>query len=667
MSNPKRININVAASMIGVCAQTLRRWDERGKLSPVRAENGYRSYELFEVKNHISKDRARPFLKWAGGKTQLLHELLPLVPNEFDNYYEPFLGGGALFFALQPKRAELNDINPDLVNCYLQVRDSLDSVVELLEEHQKRHDKKYYYQIREQTSLRSKVKKAARFIYLNKTCYNGLYRVNRNGHFNVPIGNYKNPKILDLENLSACSKALQNTEIFNLSYKDFLRNNVAGKGSFVYLDPPYIPVSEYSDFDRYTKEKFRIGDQFELALQYGALVDRGCYALLSNSSSELSERLYSYFKVRHVKAARSINKSSDKRGKVTEVLVGPERKSHGDFPSTRYMGSKSNLIPHIHGLLEGIDRGTALDLFSGSGVVSYHLKKLGFKVISNDFLHYSSNVTKALIENNNVKLVERDLDLLLRKNRRAKKFVQNKFKEIYFSDEDNFFVDNFLANVELLDCEYKRAIARSSLSRACLKRRPRGIFTYVGFKYDDGRKDLSYSLKDHFLFAVGEFNAAVFDNGRCNHSLNGDALSVELSEELELVYLDPPYFSMHSDNDYLRRYHFIEGVCRNWQGVEIQEHTKTKKFLKYPSAFDTKVGSYEAFQSLIESYKNSKMLISYSSNSFPVKDELCSMLRNSGKEVELHEIDYTYSFGNQNASKNTVGNRKAQEYLFFAY
>jgi DNA adenine methylase len=328
------------------------------------------------------------------------------------------------------------------------------------------------------------------------------------------------------------------------------------------------------------------------------------------------------------------------------------------------MGSKSRLLPYISGVLKGNKSKTVLDAFSGSGVVSYHLKKLGYEVTSNDFLAYSSSVTRALVENRSTLLNADDIFELLSHNRKSKRFVQTKFKDLYFSDEDNKFLDNTLANVEKFSCEYKKSLALAALSRACLKRRPRGIFTYVGFKYDDGRKDLSFSLKEHFIFSVNEFNKAVFDNGKDNISHNKSIMDLNIPSP-DLVYLDPPYFSKFSDNDYVRRYHFIEGLCKNWEGVDIQEHTKTKKFKKYDSPFHTKEGTYKAFKFIFDKYKKSSFLVSYSSNSLPDKNELIAMLEDVGKKVTLIEIDYTYSFGNQGKNVSRV-NSKVQEYLFYA-
>ena len=658
------ISIEVASELLGVCKQTLRRWDESGRLPAHRSNGGYRQYSLENVQTHMPEDKAKPFLKWAGGKSQLLAEILPRIPNNYTNYLEPFIGGGALFFALQPESAKLNDINEELINSYLQVRENPSDLLGLLYKHEKKHEKDYYYTMRSMSPARmSPLERAARFIYLNKTCFNGLHRVNKKGEFNVPIGSYKNPKIANEKNITACSNALQNTELFSMCYSDFIKEH-ADTDSLIYLDPPYAPASDSSDFDRYASGKFKAGDQISLALLFSELVDSKSLPILSNSSTELTHRLYSDFKVDTIQANRFINNKGNKRGKVDEIIVSPIRELKQAFPSTRYMGSKSSLLPYINDILKNEPLGTVLDAFSGSGVVSYHLKKMGFEVHSNDFLTYSSSVSTALVENNEVTLNSTDINFLLSANRNATKFIRTTFKDLYFSDDDNKFLDNVIANIEEINCNIKRSLARSALSRACLKRRPRGIFTYVGFKYDDGRKDLSFSLKEHFTFAIHDFNKAVFNNGRTNKSYNYSALDLDI-ETPDIVYLDPPYFSRHSDNDYVRRYHFIEGLCRNWKGLEIQENTKTKKFLKYPSPFNTKIGTYEALEQMFNKYKNSKFLMSYSSNCLPNKDEIINMLESVGKKVSLVEIDYKYSFGNQ-GHKIGDNNNDVHEYLFFA-
>ena len=660
------MSLEVAASYLGKHKQTLRRWDKQGKLNSIRGENGYRYYDFKEL-TKLTKpySKAKPFLKWAGGKTQLLPELLTRVPKSYGTYLEPFLGGGALFFALNPKTAVLNDSNSELISTYMAVKTQPLNLIETLNDHARKHSKTYYYEIREQkVEPNDTLTIAARLIYLNKCCFNGLYRVNRQGHFNVPYGGYKNPNICDEKNILLCSEALQGVELTSLDFRDFIAH-YGTKGDFAYMDPPYIPVSEYSNFDRYSKEKFKFGDQIELATMYKDLVQRGIYAILSNSATTLSKKLYQNFQIDTVTAIRAINKKGDRRGEIDEVVVLPRVTKKIGFPSTRFMGSKTKLLPYIIDIVNKLPIRTIFDAFSGSGVVSYALKKAGYVVISNDFLSYSHNIAKGLVENSKVRLAGDDINNIMTKNPRAKTFIRDTFDGLYFSNEDNVFLDNVISNVQNLDNEYKINIALAALSRACLKKRPRGLFTYIGERYHDGRRDLHYSLKDHFLFSIAEYNNAVFDNGKSGHiALNDDILNLD-AIDADIVYLDPPYYSKHSDNDYVRRYHFIEGLCRNWEGVDIQHETKTKKFARYPSPFDTKVGTYRAFEEIFWRYKNKTMLISYSSNGLPTKDELVSLLEVVGKNVEVTEIEYRYSSGTH-YHKIGDNNSGVNEYLFLA-
>jgi DNA adenine methylase len=236
---------------------------------------------------------------------------------------------------------------------------------------------------------------------------------------------------------------------------------------------------------------------------------------------------------------------------------------------------------------------------------------------------------------------------------------------LYFSDDENEFIDRLRRNISLLENETDRAIAKSSLIRACMKKRARGIFTYVGPRYNDGRQDLKTSLTDHFVEATELFNAAVFGNGKKNITSRRDALSVRPVDN-SLVYIDPPYFSKHSDNEYVRRYHFVEGLACDWDGVEIQENTITKKFKSYPTPFSTRDGTHKAFQILFEKHRDSILLVSYSSNSLPTQDEIIELMSRYKSTVEVVPIEHRYSFGNQR-DKITDNRNSVQEYLFIGY
>ena len=260
---------------------------------------------------------ASPFLKWAGGKTQLLPALLKNIPAQFGTYIEPFVGGGALFFELQPAKAILADSNPELINCYIVVRDNVEDLITVLSAYP--YSEEFYYKLRAEVPG-NVVMRAARIIYLNRTCYNGLYRVNKRGKFNVPFGSYKNPVICDAERLRAASFALRNAELFCADYQETLRN-FAKPGDFIYIDPPYHPVSKYSDFKRYTARFFYIDDQRMLAKTAKELAGQGCYVLVSNSYCDFVLDIYEGCKIIEVPAKRNINKDPNKRGEVKEVLV----------------------------------------------------------------------------------------------------------------------------------------------------------------------------------------------------------------------------------------------------------------------------------------------------------------------------------------------------------
>ena len=613
-------------------------------------------------------------MKWAGGKAQMLKDILPQVPEYSGKYIEPFFGGGALFFALTPDNAVIADSNPELINMYVQVANDVDGVIDILSDYT--NTEEVFYEIRAlDWEKLPKTEAAARTIYLNKTCFNGLYRVNRKGQFNTPFGRYKNPTICDEELLRSVSELLQKTTIICGDYLDVLKQ-YALLGDFVFLDPPYVPVSEYADFKRYTKEQFYEGDHRNLAEEVKRLQKLGCYVILTNSDHPLVHELFREFEIQIVDTKRAISsKGSSRKGKDVIVKAFPE-KSRLDlsekpllgqvnlYPPTRFMGSKSKLLSDIWKVASNFEFETALDLFSGSGIVGYMFKAQGKRVISNDYMAMSAVFTKAMVENNLTVLPISEAHELLKVKQESDHFVENTFKGLYFSDEDNRLIDTLRTNIWRLEDEYKRAIALTALIRACTKKRPRGIFTYTGERYNDGRRDLLITLEQQFIEAVETVNTAVFNNHQRNISIQGDAMSVP-GEMPDLVYIDPPYYSPLSDNEYVRRYHFVEGLARDWKGVEIQEHTKTKKFKSYPTPFSTRNGVADAFDKLFEKYRDSILIVSYSSNSLPTQDEMVEIMRRYKKHVEVVPIDYTYSFGNQSAAKTHRNN--VQEFLFVGF
>ncbi|SMB90501.1 DNA adenine methylase [Thermanaeromonas toyohensis ToBE] len=263
--------------------------------------------------------KPRPPIKWAGGKTQLISQFKPLFPKvKYHLYVEPFVGGGAVFFHLLPIRAILMDSNEELINFYLVVRDSLEDLLKDLKRHQ--NTPEYYYRIRalDPENL-SPVERASRFLYLNKTAYNGLWRVNSQGRHNVPFGRYKNPKIVDEINLRRVSLALKRAEIFCSDFS--LSLEYASPGVFIYLDPPYYPLSETANFTGYTPAAFGVEDQLRLAAVFKELDRKGCLVMLSNSDTPFIRQLYAGYDIRTVVARRAINCRGDRRGPVVELVI----------------------------------------------------------------------------------------------------------------------------------------------------------------------------------------------------------------------------------------------------------------------------------------------------------------------------------------------------------
>ena len=264
----------------------------------------------------------RPFLKWAGGKRQLLQQIDPLLPETWSEYIEPFVGGGALFFYLLPEKALLMDTNPVLINTYQVIKDHVEELIELLKQHQ--NESTYFYSIRNLDRLpsfakMSNIEKASRTIFLNRCCFNGLYRVNSKGQFNVPFGKYKNPNFCDEENLRAVHLVLQNVKIVAESFEHVLE--YATDRSFIYMDPPYVPLSTSANFTSYTKENFGPDDQVRLRDVFAKLDQKGSKVMASNSYCELILDLYQDYHIHVVKAKRAINSDASKRGEIGEVII----------------------------------------------------------------------------------------------------------------------------------------------------------------------------------------------------------------------------------------------------------------------------------------------------------------------------------------------------------
>lgn len=266
-----------------------------------------------------------PVLKWVGGKRQLLSEIKPYIPKDFSTYYEPFVGGGAVLFSIQPKRAVINDINSELINLYEVIRDDVDLLVEDLKKHE--NNKEYFYNIRGMDRDReiynklTRIEKASRMHYLNKTCFNGLFRVNQAGQFNSPFGNYKDPNIVNDTVLRAVSNYFNRVKItFKCGdFEDSVKR--IRKDAFVYFDPPYDPISDSANFTGYSKGGFDRQEQIRLKKLCDKLDNRGIRFLLSNSATNFIYDLYKDYKIEIIKAKRSINSNGHKRGEVDELLV----------------------------------------------------------------------------------------------------------------------------------------------------------------------------------------------------------------------------------------------------------------------------------------------------------------------------------------------------------
>lgn len=295
----------------------------------------------------MANDVARPFLKWVGGKTQLLDRLVPILPKRIRTYYEPFIGGGALFFHLahlgQFQRAVINDWNGELVDTYKAIRDFPEDLIlrlgQLKEAYGSDAPGTFAAERAKDPKALTPIDRAARFIFLNRTGFNGLYRVNSKGGFNVPFGKYTNPRIVDEGNIRACREVLNHfVVITNRDFAEAVED--AQPGDCVYFDPPYVPINPTSDFTKYTKEGFGLDAQKRLAATFRALVDRGVAVIASNSDAPLVRELYEGFELHEVQARRNVNSVGDKRGPVGELVIVGRQGTH--LPSLPPLAPEAN-------------------------------------------------------------------------------------------------------------------------------------------------------------------------------------------------------------------------------------------------------------------------------------------------------------------------------------
>lgn len=276
-----------------------------------------------------SRQSAKPFLKWVGGKAKLVPAIKSLMPEDHGAYYEPFVGGGALFFSVKPKSAHINDINSALIGAYSNVKARAPDLIECLKQMQLEYEsydaegrKAFYYEARDEyNSIKDplSLRKSCLLIFLNKTCYNGMYRENSKGGFNVPFGNYKRPVICDSGTIMAAHRALKEATVTNSSFEEAVVS--ARQGDFVYFDPPYYPLTKTSNFTSYSELGFEEKDQIKLKKVFDDLTKRGCYVMLSNSSTDFIKELYGEYRKEIVLANRAINSDSKGRGKIEELII----------------------------------------------------------------------------------------------------------------------------------------------------------------------------------------------------------------------------------------------------------------------------------------------------------------------------------------------------------
>lgn len=329
-----------------------------------------------------------------------------------------------------------------------------------------------------------------------------------------------------------------------------------------------------------------------------------------------------------------------------------------NYPRLRYMGSKYRLVPHLAALFDELGGETALDAFSGSGVVSYALKSMGYAVTSNDFLAFPGIIADAVVVNQSDQLTDEEIARICGEPADGRDFIQTKFDGLYFTAEDRKFLDTAWSHIDLLSGS-KRSLAIAALVLAAARKQPRGVFTFTELRYDDGRRDLHLPLRDHFRETAREYNSVVFDNGiECNR-IQSDVADLG-SGGFDIVYLDPPYAPPRDDNCYIKRYHFLEGLSVYWKDLEIMEETKTKKLVKRFTPFSYKRTIVDALRNTFEQFSESTIVLSYSSNAVPDAATIEALLRDVKNDVEVRKIDHRYHFGTHSAAKR----RSAVEYLF---
>jgi adenine-specific DNA-methyltransferase len=343
-----------------------------------------------------------------------------------------------------------------------------------------------------------------------------------------------------------------------------------------------------------------------------------------------------------------------------DTLASPAADRAAAFPRLRYMGSKYRLVPHLAAVFTELGGRTALDAFSGSGVVSYLLKALGYQVTANDFLTFPSVIAHATVVNQGTTLAPDDVERICGPAADDRDFIQRTFCGRYFTDADLAFLDSAWSHIDGM-AGHKRAVAISALVLSAARRQPRGVFTFCGPRYDDGRRDLRLSLREHFVLRAGEYNSVVFDSGQRCAAVCGDVFGLPPAAH-DVVYLDPPYAPPRDDNCYIKRYHFLEGLSVYWRGQQVMENTQTRKLAKRYTPFSYTHSVTDALRRTFRQFSESAIVLSYSSNAVPDAAAIEALLREVKDDVDVRLVDHTYTFGTHPAARR----RAASEYLFIA-
>lgn len=342
--------------------------------------------------------------------------------------------------------------------------------------------------------------------------------------------------------------------------------------------------------------------------------------------------------------------------------AGAAADTAANYPRIRYMGSKYRLLPHLADVFAEIGGRTALDAFSGSGVVSYLLKRQGFDLTVNDMLEFPGVLAEATIVNQSVTLDGADIDRITGPNDDGRDFISRTFDGVFFNDEDRAFLDSAWSHIEQMSGA-KRALAISALVLSAARKQPRGVFTISGdlSKYDDGRRDLRLSMREHFVEHVADYNRAVFAGAEAR--VTQQEASVLDPGPYDVVYLDPPYAPPTDDNCYVKRFHFLEGLSRYWVGDRLMMETNTKKLPKPVTAYSSRRTIVTAFRDTFARFADSgTIVLSYGSNALPDMDTLISLLREVKSDVEVRSIPHTYHYG----THATATRRAVDEYIFVA-